>query len=121
MSEALKILACKSCLRDNPGEGVFASPENAEKEYRGKLKEGLFRKTAHFELHSCFAECENFHCVRVLKGKVGVHLKQISSPQKIDEVIEWVKLSKQTNSLEVPECLKENLLYEVENSLKVLT
>ena len=111
MSDHFEILACKSCLRDNPGEGVFATPESCEKEYREKLKEGLFRKTAHFELHSCFAECEHFHCVRVMKGKTGVHLKKISSPQKIDEVIEWVRLSKQINSFEVPEGLKGNFLY----------
>lgn len=114
MSDAFKILACKSCLRDNPGEGVFATPESAGKAYREKLKEGLFRKIAHFELHSCFAECEHFHCVRVFKGKMGVHLKQISSPEKIDEVTEWVKHSKQTNSFDVPEHLKDNLLYSFE-------
>lgn len=114
MSESFKILACKSCLRDNPGEGIFSSPESAEKEYREKLKEGLFRKTAGFELHACFAECENFHCVRVLRGKEGFHLKQISSVRKIEEVIEWVRLAKQTNFFEVPEGLKGNFLYEVE-------
>ncbi len=113
MSDSFKILACRSCLRDNPGEGVFASPENCEKEYKAKLKEGLFKKTAHFELQSCFAECEHFHCVRVMKGKVGVHLKQISSPEKIDEVIEWVRLAKQTNSFEVPDHLKGHFLYDL--------
>lgn len=114
MSDKIKILACKSCLRDNPGEAAFSSPENYEKAYKEKLKEGLFRKSAHFELHSCFAECEHFHCVRVMKGNVGVHLKKISSPEKINEVIEWVKSSKQTNSFEVPEHLKEHLLYPIE-------
>ncbi len=113
MSAPLKILACKSCLRDNPGKGVFSSPESYEKEYKEKLKEGLFRKTAQFELQSCFAECEHFHCVRVMKGKTGVHLKKISSPEKIGEVIEWVKQAKRTNFFEVPENLKENFLYEV--------
>lgn len=113
MSESLKILACKSCLRDSPGEGVFASPESIEKEYKEKLKEGWMRKTSSFELHGCFAECENFHCLRVFKGKKGFHLKKISNPEKIDQVIEWMRHAKKSDGFEVPECLKENLLYPI--------
>lgn len=114
MTSSLKILACRACIRDNPGEGEFATPESVEKAYREKLKEGWMRKTADFELHSCFAECENFHCVRVFKGAEGYHLKKISSPHMLDELVKWLREAKNSQDFELPEILRENLLYPIQ-------
>src|ERR1700752_2959405 len=74
-----KVVVCRTCVRDNPGEGPFANPEITEKTYREKLKEGFFRSAAELNLHNCFNYCEQYYCVQVLGPTHGFQLKKISS------------------------------------------
>lgn len=109
----IQLTLCRTCVRDNQGEGVFADIETVEKVYRQKLKSGIFGSLASIKLQNCFANCESFHCVQITDHEKGFLLKQISDPEKIESVCEWVKLSKANGTMELNEGLKGHLIETV--------
>ena len=114
MSQAkLKFLICRTCVRDNPGEGVFSTIESLEKTYRQQLKSGLFSSVAEIELQNCFSECENFHCVQLTDAQGGVRLKKISTPQQLQQVVQWIKDCQKSGKVELPEGLQEHHLQTI--------
>ena len=109
-SKKLKLTVCRTCVRDNPGEGIFENAESVEKTYRQQLKQGLFGSVAEIKMQNCFSECENFHCVQLTDDTLGFRFKKISSPTKVDELIRWVKAVKETGRMDLPESLIGHLI-----------
>lgn len=112
----LKLTLCRTCVRDNYGEGIFSNIDMVEKAYRERLKGGLFGSLADIQLQNCFTECENFHCVQVESGNAGFRFKKISSPEKIEQVTQWMKEVRRTGRLDLPDHLIPNLIEPVKTS-----
>jgi hypothetical protein len=111
MSQAKqKLTICRTCVRDNYGEGIFSDVDQVEKAYRERLKARLWGTVAEVGLQNCFTECENFHCVQVEHGQAGFRLKKISSLEKIDQVTGWIRDIQQSGRLDLPEGLISNLI-----------
>ena len=112
----LKLTICRTCLRDNPGEGPWASIETLDQEYKKHLGSGWFNKTAEISYQNCFAQCENFYCLQVTAQGSGYLLKKISTPEKIQAVVNWIREAKaqKQNKLKVPDCLAEHVIAPVE-------
>lgn len=109
----LELVICRTCLRDNPGAGNFSDFETNAKSYQEALKAGLFKKTAQVKFQNCFAQCENFYCVQVTQGGEGFLLKQVSTLEKQQELLDWLKESKRQGQLELPESFSEHLIAPV--------
>lgn len=105
----LQITLCNTCIRDNYGEGIFASTDAVEKAYREKLKGLSADLMPVFQRQNCFNLCENYHCVQVDDRHTGVLLKKISDADKIGAVCDWVKTCAQKGSLDLSESLKTHL------------
>ncbi len=114
----LEMVICRTCLRDNPGSGTFTDFEHNAKHYQESLKEGFLKKTADIKFQNCFAQCENFHCVQVTQGGRGYLLKKISTPEKQQQLVEWLRESKQKGLLELPDTFSEHLIGPVETQEK---
>ncbi len=108
-----KLVICRTCVRDNPKETPFSDFEENAKHYQNLLKEGFLKKTADLHYQNCFAVCENFHCVLVHHGHKGFLFKKISSVEKIQSLVTWLKELKEGAPIEIPQELQENLLKEV--------
>ena len=106
----LKLTICRTCVRDNYGEGIFSNIDLVEKTYKERLKEGRFGHCAEIALQNCFTECENFHCVQLADEEMGFRLKKISNLDKINEVSQWVKQVKDTGRWDLPEELIPHLI-----------
>ncbi len=106
----LKLTICRTCVRDNYGEGIFSNIDLVEKSYKDRLKEGRFGSAAEIALQNCFTECENFHCVQLADEAMGFRLKKISTTEKINEVSDWVKQVKNTGRWDLPETLISHLI-----------
>ena len=115
-NKKLKLLVCRTCIRDNPGQGIFATVDSLTDVYKKGLKKGLFSCSAEMDLQNCFTECENFHCVQLTDSDKGFRLKKISTPEKIETVLQWVKQVEKSGQLELPESLKDNLLETIKLS-----
>lgn len=107
-SDKVKITLCNTCVRDNYGEGIFAETDNVEEAYRRALKEAG-AGNPQIERHNCFNLCELYHCIRVEQNNVGIVLKKISDPTKIQAVAEWVRDVHQGKGFEVPETLQSHV------------
>ncbi len=107
----LQLTLCATCVRDNYGEGIFATIDNFEKSFREQLKSQNC-SAVEIKHQNCFNSCENYHCVQVSDGQTAHQLKKISNPQKIAEVAGLIKKS-QHGKLEIPENLKENFIETV--------
>ena len=105
----LQITLCNTCVRDNYGEGIFASTDQVEAAYREKLKGLAPGLMPVFKQQNCFNLCENFHCVQVDDRETGILLKKISDPDKIHTVCEWVKTCAQSGKFEIADSLKGHL------------
>lgn len=114
----IEMVLCRTCVRDNCEEGFFQNFDEAAQFYKDRLNLGLFRKAARLKYQNCFAQCENFFCLQVSRNNKGFLLKKISSPEKIDSVIDWVKESSQGKDFQLPQKLEENLIRHVEVSEK---
>ena len=108
MPEKVKITLCNTCVRDNYGEGIFAETDALESAYRQALKEAG-AANPQIDRHNCFNLCELYHCIRVEQNNVGIVLKKISDPTKIQAVAEWVKDVSHGKSFEVPENLQAHV------------
>jgi hypothetical protein len=108
-SDKVKITLCNTCVRDNYGEGDFAETENLETAYRRSLKDVGYIGKPDIARHNCFNLCEMYHCIRVEQNDVGIVLKKISDPSKIQAVCEWVRDLGQGKSFDVPESLQEHV------------
>jgi hypothetical protein len=106
----IKLTICRTCIRDNEGEGVFSQIDLVEKAYKERLKEGLFHSAAEIKLQNCFSQCENFHCIEVADQTKTYQLKKISNIEKVESVCDFIKKSKTSGQLEFPEELRDNLL-----------
>jgi len=106
----LKLTICRTCIRDNYGEGIFSDIDQVERAYRRGLKDGAFSSSAEVCLQNCFTECENFHCVQVENEQAGFRLKKISTPEKIEEVTRWMKEIQRSGRLDLPDPLIPNLI-----------
>lgn len=109
----LQVVLCRTCLRDNPQEGDWKSFEANAKVYQQKLKDGFLRKHAELRFQNCFSYCEKFHCVQVTKNGEGFLLQKISTPQKVNDLVDWVKESKKSPYFELPHSLHDNLIAPV--------
>jgi hypothetical protein len=107
-SEKVKITLCNTCVRDNYGEGIFAETETVESAYRRALKD-VGAGNPKIERQNCFNLCELYHCIRIEQNNVGIVLKKISDPAKIQAVAEWVRDIGQGKAFEVPESLLAHL------------
>lgn len=107
----LELVICRTCLRDNPGEGDFTNFETNAKTYQSAFKEGWLKKTAEIKYQNCFAQCEHFHCVQITKDNEGFLLKKISTPEKLGSVVSWLKEVKSgTQNFALPTELSEHLI-----------
>lgn len=111
-----KVTICRTCVRDNYGEGLFSEIDLVEKAYRERLKTGVTGSAAEIVLQNCFTECENFHCVQVESDAAGFRLKKISSVEKIDQVADWIRDIHRTGRLDLPDNLISNLIEPVKVS-----
>ena len=109
----LQVVLCRTCVRDNPGQGMFQDFELNSKAYQSQLKAGLFKKHADLKYKNCFAQCENFHCVQVTKNGEGFLLKKISTPEQVQNLIEWVKEAKEHSALSLPKVFQTQLVAPV--------
>ena len=107
-SEKVKITLCNTCVRDNYGEGIFAETGNLESAYRRALKDAG-AGNPEIARHNCFNLCEMYHCIRVEQRDVGIVLKKISDPTKIQAVAEWIRDIGQGKAFEVPEALQSHV------------
>ena len=108
-SAKVKITVCNTCVRDNYGEGIFAQTESVESAYRRALKDAGYVGTPQIDRHNCFNLCELYHCIRVEQNDIGIVLKKISDPNKIQAVAEWVRDVNEGKSFEVPAALQEHV------------
>ena len=111
-----KLTICRTCVRDNYGEGLFSEIDMVEKAYRERLKTGITGSAAEIVLQNCFTECENFHCVQVENEEAGFRLKKISSIDKIEQVTTWIRDIHSTGRLDLPETLIPNLIEPIKVS-----
>ena len=105
----LQSTLCNTCVRDNYGEGVFASTDAVERAYREQLQGLNADLMPAFQRQNCFNLCENYHCVQVDDRNTGILLKKISDPEKIHAVCEWVKSCAQSGKLELTDSLQNPL------------
>lgn len=112
-SNPIEVTICRTCLRDNPGEGTFANYETNAEYYRGHFKEGWLKKTARIKYQNCFANCERFYCVQVTQGDQGYLLSQISNSQKQQALIDWVRQCKVRGKMTIPDELKDHVIAPV--------
>jgi len=108
-TDKVKITLCNTCVRDNYGEGIFAETDSLESAYRRGLKDVGYIGKPNIERHNCFNLCELYHCIRVEQNDIGVVLKKISDPAKIQAVCEWVRDIGQGKAFEVPEILQSHV------------
>ena len=112
----LQITLCNTCVRDNYGEGSFASTDDVERAYRDRLKGLNADLMPVIKRQNCFHLCENYHCVQVDDRDTGVLLKKISDEGKIQALCDWVKSCAQSGKLELSEPLKGHLAETVKVS-----
>jgi len=105
----LQITLCNTCVRDNYGEGIFATTDSVERAYRERLQGLGADLMPVFRRQNCFNLCENYYCVQVDDRETGVLLKKISDPDKIHSVCEWVKTCAQSGKFEIADSLKSHL------------
>lgn len=112
MASKIKLLVCRSCIRDNPqSDSLFASVENAKQVYGKKLRRNFFGTHAELKWVDCLTNCHRPNSVQIetLSGE-EILFAEISSNNKMDEVIEMVKkFSKSSEPVTVPASLQENL------------
>ena len=109
-SSKINLTLCRTCVRDNPGTGIFENAEALEAFYKKKLRESALDQVVELNFQNCFAECESFHCLELKRHDAGFRLKKISDPQKTEAVLNWLKQIQQNQRLDLPENLIENLL-----------
>ena len=114
----IQVVICRTCLRDNPEEGSLSSFEENAKVYQQGLKKGFLKKHGELRYQNCFTHCEKFHCVQVTRNGEGFLLQQVSTPQKIKDVLDWVKESKATSRFEPPHSLHDNVIAPVKSQEK---
>ncbi len=103
------------CLRDNPGSGPWSNAQALQCEFKRQLGSGWLRPLAQIDFQNCFAQCENFYCVQLTASGSGYLLKKISSPEKIEALVRWVRESqKDRGSLQIPDDLAEHIIAPVE-------
>ena len=108
-----QLVICRTCHRDNPGEGDFANFASAAKKWKRALVPGIFNKIADVKYQNCFAQCENFYCVQVTQNHEGFLLKKISTPEKMNQVIDWITSAPENKPLQIPESLRDEVLKQV--------
>ncbi len=115
-TKKIHLTLCRTCIRDNPGEGIFKAPEALEAFYQKKLREHSLDGVVELKMQNCFAECESFHCLELNRQHVGFRLKKISNLEKTEAVLTWLKQISQSERLDLPENLLENLLEPLKTS-----
>lgn len=114
----LQVVICRTCLRDNPGEGNCESFQKNVQFYQDRFKEGWLKKTAQLKYKNCFTHCEKFHCVQVTQGGRGYLFKKISSPQVQQDLVDWVRQCKSQDKIEPPETLAGHIITPVQTTEK---
>jgi hypothetical protein len=114
----LQVVICRTCLRDNPGEGNCESFQKNVQFYQEQLKDGWLKKIAKLKYQNCFTHCEKFHCVQVTGNGRGYLFKKISNPQVQQELIEWVRRCKSQGKVEPPEKLVQHIIAPVQSTAK---
>ncbi len=111
----LKLTICRVCLRDNPGLGPWTDETTLKCEFKRQLGSTWFRPLAEIDFQNCFAQCENFYCVQVTAWGSGYLLKQISTPEKIQALVRWIRAAQNHQGvLKISDELAEQVIAPVE-------